>query len=209
MCSESGPQGGGQLSASRLKITSSEACAVMYVDMVQSTKITCQIGNSDKLRLFYETFINTLSDIAISHGARIVKNGGDSIICYFPKTRDCEDKSAFKEIMNCGLRMIHARETLNAALEVAGLPTTSYRISADYGKHEVVKDENLDIIDIFGPTMCVCAKINSLAPPNCLVVGSDLYEIAKSFQDYTIRSFGEYLIHEKHQYPVFLVFRKA
>lgn len=194
--------------ASRLKISSSEACAVMYVDMVQSTRITCQIANSDKLRLFYETFINTLSDIAITHGARVVKNGGDSIICYFPKTMDCAEKSAFKEMLNCGLDMIHAREVLNAGLEAAGLPPTNYRISADYGKHEVAKDADLDIVDIFGPTMCVCAKINSLAPPNCMVIGSDLYEIVKSFSDFNMVSFGEYAIQEKHSYPVFLVLKK-
>lgn len=194
--------------ASRLKISSSEACAVMYVDMVQSTRITCQIANSDKLRLFYETFINTLSDIAITHGARVVKNGGDSIICYFPKTTDCAEKSAFKEMLICGLEMIQMREVLNAGLEAAGLPATNYRISADYGKHEVVKDADLDVVDIFGPTMCVCAKINSLAPPNCMVIGSDLHEIVKSFPDFSMVGFSQYAIQEKHSYPVFLVLKK-
>lgn len=181
----------------------------MYVDMVQSTKITCQIGSSDRLRLFYEMFINTLSDIAIDHGARIIKNGGDSIICYFPKSKDCIDKSAFREMLNCGMEMIHARSVLNSGLEAVGLPSMSYRISLDYGKHEVVKDDNFDIVDIFGPTMCVCAKINSLAPPNCMVIGSDLYEIVKSFPDFNILGYGQYLIQEKHPYPVFLVFKKT
>lgn len=181
----------------------------MYVDMVQSTKITCQIGDSDRLRLFYEMFINTLSDIAITHGGRIVKNGGDSIICYFPKTKDCVERSAFKEMLHCGLEIIYAREALNAGLEAVGLPRTSYRVSVDYGKHEVVKDQNSDIVDIFSPTMCICAKINSLAPPNCLVIGSDLYEIVKSEKDFNICSYGEYPVHEKHRYPVFLVCRKV
>jgi class 3 adenylate cyclase len=180
----------------------------MYVDMVQSTKTTCQIASSDKLRLFYETFINTLSDVAMTHGARIVKNGGDSIICYFPRTKDCADKSAFKEMLTCGLEMIHAREVLNAGLNASGLPATNYRISVDYGKHEVVKDEDLDIVDIFGPTMCVCAKINSLAPPNCMVMGSDLHEIVKSFSDFNMVSFGQYMIQERRPYPVFLILKK-
>lgn len=180
----------------------------MYVDMVQSTKITCQIPNSDKLRLFYETFINTLSDIAITHGARVVKNGGDSIICYFPKTADCTQKSGFKEMLNCGFEMIHTRDALNSALEAAGLPTTNYRISADYGRHEVVKDNDLEIADIFGPTMCICAKINSMAPPNCMVIGGDLYEIVKSEKDFNILGCGEYSIYEKRPYPVFLVLKK-
>lgn len=195
--------------ASKLKISSSEACAIMYVDMVQSTRMTCQISSSDKLRLFYETFINTLSDIVISHGARIVKNGGDSIICYFPKSKDCVDRSAFREMLECGMEMIRARDALNSGLEAVGLPATSYRISLDYGKHEVVKDSNSDIVDIFGPTMCVCSKINSLAPPNCMVIGGDLYEIVKSLTDFNILAYGQYFVQDKHPYPVFLVFKKS
>lgn len=181
----------------------------MFVDMMQSTKLTCQISNSGKLRLFYETFINTISEIAIAHGARIVKNGGDSIICYFPATRECAENSTFKEVLNCGLEIIRAREALNSGFVSLGLPATSYRASADYGKHEVAKDQNSEIVDIFGPTMCLCAKINNLSPPNCLLVGSDLYEIVKSFPEFSIYNFGEYIIQEKHQYPVFLVFRKV
>jgi class 3 adenylate cyclase len=181
----------------------------MYVDMVQSTKMTCQIGDSGKIRLFYEKFINTISEIAIVHGARIVKNGGDSIICYFPATRERAEKSTFKDVLNCGLEIIRARETLNSAFASLGLPATSYRVSADYGKHEVAKDQNSEIVDIFGPTMCLCAKINNLSPPNSLLVGSDLYEIVKAFPEYSIHNFGEYIIQERHQYPVFLVFRKV
>jgi two-component system, OmpR family, response regulator ChvI len=195
--------------SSRIKINSSECCAVMFVDMVHSTKMACGIGDSAKLRTFYEMFINTLSEVAIGNEARIVKNGGDSIICYFPRTKDCAEKSAFRKILKCGLEMIHARENLNSGLESVGLPVTSYRISIDYGKHEVIKNQDLDIADMFGPTMSVCAKINSLAPPNSLIIGSDLYEIVRSFPDFKIVAYGEYAIYEKQSYPVFLVFPRT
>ena len=195
--------------ASRLKITSSETCVVMFVDMVSSTKTACQIGSSDKLRLFYETFINTLSDIATSHGATIVKNGGDSIICCFPKTQDCLEKSAFREMLVCALEIISAHKIVNFALQSAGLPTVSYRVSADYGRHEVVKDPKSDTADLFSPTMNLCAKINCLSPPNSVVIGSDLYEIVKSFSDFMIRGCGEYRVNEKRAYPVFAVSKKC
>ncbi|AIF82542.1 family 3 adenylate cyclase [Candidatus Nitrososphaera evergladensis SR1] len=177
----------------------------MMVDMVNSTRTACQLGNSSKLRLFYEIFINTMSRIATRLDARVVKNGGDSIICYFPGTRDCVDKSCLLPVLTCGLEMINARMALNYGLQSIGLPAVSYRISADYGRHEVAKDPYSDTIDLFGPTMSLCAKINSLSPANSLVIGEDLYEIVKTFSDFTITKCGEYRLDEFRSYLLYVV----
>jgi hypothetical protein len=66
--------------------------------------------------------------------------------------------------------------------------------------------------DLFGPTMNACAKINSMAPPNGMVIGSDIYYIAKKFSllendYYQFKRIGEYSIAVsfKHRYPVYLV----
>jgi CheY-like chemotaxis protein len=65
--------------------------------------------------------------------------------------------------------------------------------------------------------MNVCAKINSIAPPNGMVVGSDLYYISKKFSSFSssffgncqcyFKKIGEYSIAAtfKHQYPVYSV----
>ena len=62
------------------------------------------------------------------------------------------------------------------------MPNLSYRISADYGRVEVARSQSSpDTDDLFGSTMNVCAKINSMASVNGMVIGSDLYYITKKF----------------------------
>lgn len=191
--------------SNKLKFTCSGSCVVMFIDMISSTRTSCEIRNSAKLRLFYEIFVNVLSEVASNHGARIIKNGGDSIFCYFPRTMESQEKASFREVLNCGLKMIQERDILNAMLQSENLPPVSYRISADYGRHEIVKDSNFDTIDLFGPTICLCSKINILCPPNNMVIGSDLHEIAKSLSDFVTRPSGEYKIDQRQSYPIYLV----
>jgi class 3 adenylate cyclase len=188
-----------------LRFESSESCAIMIVDMVNSTRTACQLGDSCKLRLFYEIFINTMSDIVRSLDGRVIKNGGDSIICYFPSTKECTDESCLLPVLTCGLEMLDARISLNHGLQSLGLPAVSYRISADYGTHEVAKDIKSNTIDLFGPTMSLCAKINSLSPANSLVIGEDLYKLAKSFSGLAIRRYSEYRLDEEKGYVLYVV----
>jgi len=49
------------------------------------------------------------------------------------------------------------------------------------GKNIVAKSTNSDGYDLFGHTMNICAKINSKAPPNGMVIGNALYQVLKSF----------------------------
>ena len=112
-----------------------------------------------------------------------------------------------------------ANDVINAKLrEEGGLPPLHYKISADYGSVEVARSltsPNSD--DLFGSTMNVCAKINSIAPPNSMVIGSDLYYVARklstSLEDrghYNFKRIGEYSVadNSKLQYPVYSVVNK-
>jgi len=108
--------------------------------------------------------------------------------------------------------MITASDVINAKLkEEGGLPSLYYRISADYGRVEVARSiSSPDTDDLFGSTMNVCAKINSMAPPNEMVIGRDLYySIGRKsylFNDYHFKRIGEYSIAgSRHRYPVYSV----
>jgi hypothetical protein len=59
------------------------------------------------------------------------------------------------------------------------LPSVSYRISAYYGRVEVARSATSQQENLFVSTMNthVCAKINSKASPNGIVIGGDLYQI--------------------------------
>jgi len=41
-------------------------CCVCFVDIVNSTRITSSINNSEKVRKYYEIFLNTMAAIGIS-----------------------------------------------------------------------------------------------------------------------------------------------
>jgi hypothetical protein len=78
------------------------------------------------------------------------------------------------------------------------LPPINYRISADYGRVDVVKSDKSELIDTTGPTVNMCAKhiYNIKAPPNRMVIGKNLYDmINDSFEE------DGYHFTKIHEYP--------
>jgi CheY-like chemotaxis protein len=204
----------------------SQSYCVCFVSMVDSIGFTFQIKDAEKIRKYYSIFINTMAAIARNFGAKIIKNTGTSLVYFFPKTSSSTDnRSAFRDVIECGITMIAASDTINEKLrEEGGLPPLYYRISADYGSVEVARSiTSPDTEDLFGSTMNICAKINSMAPSNGMVVGSDLYDHyiagikSSSFSSpsddsndngdsYNFKKIGEYPIAgSKNQYPVYSV----
>jgi two-component system response regulator ChvI len=157
-------------------------CCLCLVDIVNSTSITSEISDPPKIRQYYSIFINTMAVLAKNYGAKIIKSAGDALIFYFPDSSDTSNEAAFKDILECFTTMILARDIINTKLHSENLPSVSYRISADYGKVEVATStSSKGREDLFGSTMNICAKINSMAEPNGIVIGGDLYQIVKSF----------------------------
>jgi class 3 adenylate cyclase len=58
----------------------SENYCVCFVDMVNSTKITAEISDRQKVRQYYSIFINTMAVLAKNYGAKIIKNAGVDIL---------------------------------------------------------------------------------------------------------------------------------
>src|SRR5712691_13272442 len=158
----------------------SQNCCVCFVDIVESTRITSSINNPEKVRKYYGIFLNTMAAIAKNFGAKVIKNVGDCLIFYYPKTSDSSNKSSFKDVIECCITMIEARDTINEKLHEEELPSLSYRISADYGRVEIARSTTSQSDDLFGHTMNMCAKINSRASPNGIVIGDGLYNIVRS-----------------------------
>src|ERR671919_1854145 len=156
-------------------------CCIGFVDMLNSTKVIAEIYNRQKIGQYYSIFINTMAILVKNYGAKIVKNAGDALIFYFPDSSDPAHEAAFKDILECFTVMILARDIINAKLDAHNLLPVSYRISADYGRVEVATSTSSRTEDLFGSPMNICAKINSMAEPNGIVIGGDLYQIIKSF----------------------------
>jgi two-component system, OmpR family, response regulator ChvI len=186
-------------------------CCIGFVDMVNSTSIAAGIPERQKVGQYYSLFINTMALLAKNYGAKIVKNAGDALIFYFPDSSDPANEAAFKDILECFTTMILARDIINAKLHSVNLPSVSYRISADYGRVEVATSTSSKSEDLFGSTMNICAKINSMAETNGIVIGGDLYQIVKSFSfidKYQFRELQGYSIGFSHKYPVYIALSK-
>jgi two-component system, OmpR family, response regulator ChvI len=186
-------------------------CCVCFVDMINSTKITAEISDRQKVRQYYSIFINTIAILARNCGAKIIKNAGDGLIFYFPETSDSSNEGAFKNMLECLTIMISAHNIINSKLQSENLPSVSYRISADYGRVEVATSTSSQSEDLFGSTMNICAKINSMAEPNGIVIGGDLFQIMKSFSfinGYESRELEGYSVGFNYRYPVYRVSSK-
>lgn len=179
---------------------------VGIVDMVGSTKITAHLSK-EQVTQYYSIFLNAMAMIAKDHGALVVKSIGDSLLFYFPKTLDYDTKH-FVCPLKCGMSMIECSEIINSKMKKHGLPPVNYRISMDFGRVMMANSVSSSCDDIFGSTVNVCSKINRLAKPNGMVIGNDMYEIVKDFDEYNFESSSDYSLGLLHKYPVHSILKK-
>jgi class 3 adenylate cyclase len=179
---------------------------VGIVDMVGSTKVSAHLSK-EKMTKYYSLFLNGMAMIAKDHGAIVVKSIGDSLLYYFPKTFDYDIKN-FVCPLKCGFSMIDSSDIINLKMKEHGLPSVRYRISMDFGGVVLANSVSSLCDDIFGSTVNVCSKINRLAKPEEMVIGNDMYEIVKDFDDYDFKITDGYSLGLSKQYPVYSVFRK-
>jgi two-component system, OmpR family, response regulator ChvI len=191
----------------------SDNYCVCFVDMVESTRITMAITEPRKIRAFYSIFLNTTATIASSFGAKLVKNAGDAIIFYFPKTYDPSDRTAFRDALECCNTIIASRDFVNMKLHSEGIEESiNFRISVDYGVCQVASSIFSRTEDLFGPTMNICSKINRKAQANTIVIGEDMFRILKSlslYKDYKIKELKGYSADSKHSYTVYSLSKNA
>jgi two-component system, OmpR family, response regulator ChvI len=180
---------------------------VCFIDIIGSTKISSDLTPT-QLSRYYELFLNTIALIATNFGAKIVKNAGDALIFYFNDTSDLRNITKFKNVLDCCLTMGTASNTLNAKMLSEKLPPIQYRISADYGEVSVARSASSQSEDLFGSAMNICAKINSKAKSNGLVIGENLFEIVKGLDEYVFVPSSERLIGVKGEYGVYHVEQK-
>jgi two-component system, OmpR family, response regulator ChvI len=175
-------------SGNEISFVDTKHLCIGIVDIVNSTKITADIGNSESVAKYYSIFINTMALIVRDFGGEVIKNVGDSVVFFLPKTFGSSHDS-FRDVLRCGLTMSAAYVPINGTYKEHHLPPINYRISADYGKIEVAKSGPSRVVDVFGPTVNMCAKMNSRAPLNGLIIGGDLYQIIRGQHESLTSSF--------------------
>jgi len=99
--------------------------------------------------------------------------------------------------------MLEASKMINKIFLKRKMPKIQYRISLDYGPLMIAKYMTSSCKDIFGPTVNLCAKLNHIAKPNGLVIGSDMYQIVKKSKQYKFNEVDELHSTLKQDYPVY------
>lgn len=179
----------------------SKGYCVCFIDIVNSTGITAGLSE-EQVRRYYGLFLNTVSTVVKSYSAKIIKTVGDGMLFYLPTTRNCEDESAFDQALECCFALLDERHSINLSMNREGMPPLSCRISADYGTVQIANTN-----DMFGSTVNICSKINRIARPNGMVIGSDLHRIVNTFKNYDFTEVSTCKIDKKFQYPVYAVQR--
>jgi len=163
----------------------SENYFVCFLDVIESTRLTSKLTDLESSK-FYSILLNSMATIIRDYEGIVVKNIGDALLFYFPKT-NTQNNDTIKNALECCLKMCEFNDQIGKKMQEEGLPAFDYKISANYGSVRVAKIATSAIDDIFGSTVNKCAKINRFAPPNGLVIGEVLYEIVKSFESYNYR----------------------
>ena len=184
----------------------SEKYCVCMVDIMNSTKITSKLSESETSE-FYKIFLNSIAVTVRSFGGIVVKNIGDALLFYFPVIYSNEE-SALKKCLDCCLTLGESHDDIIKKLEKQKLPVFDYRISSTYGIVRIAKTSTSSVNDIFGNTVNLCAKINRMAPANRLIIGEEFYENAKIFDDYIFKKIYSDVTSPESGYLGYLVSRK-
>jgi class 3 adenylate cyclase len=172
---------------------------ISYIDIIDSTITTAKLASHTEVAKYYAIFLNSMAMIIRNFGAKIIKNAGDCLIYYFPRTSEPNNELAFKDVIECGITMISAHHIINARLYENKLPPLNFRISADYGKLSIANIASSASQDLFGSSMNICSKINSRAENNSIVIGQGLYQNLHD-DDYIMKEVDKY-----GQYSVYSV----
>jgi len=185
--------------------------AVGIIDIVGSTNISANLSEKE-IGDFYSIFINDISNIIKKFEGIVVKNIGDSLLFYFPETLEESHKNAnqksFENAIKCGFAIIDHHSIINKKISNLGLPKLDYKISFSHGRVRVAKISTSAVDDIFGPAVNICAKINSLCPPNSIVVTQKLHDGLVSFDWQQSEKFCEYCLTDS-KLQVYLVKKTA
>lgn len=160
----------------RKNVFSKLEMVVLYADLVGSTKMALELPE-DKLAIIISSFSHEMASVISSHGGYVLKFVGDAVIGYFTASEN--PLLAADKAVSCAKSMITTiQKGINPILNQYDYPDLMVKIGADFGQSIVVRygsnPEQSDV-DLMGPAMNIAAKIQSLAKPNQILIGDDVY----------------------------------
>ncbi|MGC2432045.1 MAG: hypothetical protein WA393_13490, partial [Nitrososphaeraceae archaeon] len=174
-----------------------------FIEITSPTQTKLMTYDSEGIRTFYNKFFNAMAQIIAQNNGKILKNIGDGIASYFPKTSDYTDDSAIKDVLECCLIQIERQQSLSIDMAREKLPEISYKICTDYGvlNYEINLDDVFDKPPWLPPVYKICSTVST----NTAVLGDDLYKIITALpliqEKYLIERIGEYIDDARKNVP--------
>jgi adenylate cyclase len=152
--------------------------AVLYVDIVGSTKMTMYLSTQELefvIKLFWEQISLTIE----KHGGLVFKYVGDAVIAVFVNNNDMECRRAIE----CGQDIVSSiKNSINSELIKKGIPRISIKLGIDYGDALVVSFGNN--VDLIGFSLSIVSKITSIASANIVLIGECIFEQLSRMQGF-------------------------
>jgi class 3 adenylate cyclase len=148
---------------------------VLYVDLVGSTTMALEMP-SEKIAIIISSFAQEMAAVIRQHHGYVLKFVGDAVIGYFVAENDSVLPA--DNAVNCAKSMNTViQKGINPILNQYDYPDLMVKIGVDYGQNIVVRygaDEINSHVDLMGPAMNIAAKIQNMAKPNQILIGTDV-----------------------------------
>jgi class 3 adenylate cyclase len=148
---------------------------VLYVDLVGSTTMTLEMP-AEKIAIIMSSFAQEMAAVIRQHHGYVLKFVGDAVIGYFVGEGHLSGDNA----VNCAKSMMSViQKGINPILDQYDYPDLMVKVGLDFGQNIVVRygaDVENSHVDLMGPAMNIAAKIQNMAKPNQILIGSDVYQ---------------------------------
>lgn len=140
--------------------------AFLFTDLADSTRLYADLGDAEAFRVVHDHF-SLLQDAIVEGGGTLVKTIGDAVMAAFP-----DEESALRAALAClaGFERFRASDPSRAR--------TDLKVGVHVGPCYAVTANNL--LDYFGQTVNVAARLQGLAASGELVVTETLAEAARA-----------------------------
>jgi adenylate cyclase len=150
---------------------------VLYVDLVGSTTMTLEMPG-DKIAIIISSFAQEMAAVIRQHHGYVLKFVGDAVIGYF----DADENgllAADNAVASAKSMIDVIQKGINPILNQYDYPDLMVKIGVDFGQNFVVRygaDVKYSQVDLMGSAMNIAAKIQSMAKPNQILIGGDVYQ---------------------------------
>ena len=166
----------------RKHVFSKLGMVVLYVDLVGSTTMTLEMP-AEKIAIIVSSFSQEMAAVIRQHHGYVLKFVGDAVIGYFVTgglLQSGANGIIVDDAVSCAKSMISIiQKGINPILNQYDYPDLMVKIGVDFGQNIVVRygaDIEHSHVDLMGPAMNIAAKIQNMAKPNQILIGSDVFQ---------------------------------